>query len=92
MALVCLVTLEMAAPDVPLETLRRWKLQREHGDSLSPEPFGNVRVWRGLPEARNWDLLEGLKKREGWRTLSHRRDFVQDGQDGERKDQVEFAA
>lgn len=91
--LICLVTLEMVRRDVPRETFARWLLQRKHGDVLSPEPKeSQLRTWRGKPECRDWDRLEGTMNRDGYRTLSHRREFVQDNQSGERKDQVELSA
>jgi hypothetical protein len=91
--LVCLVVLEMASRDVPRATFTRWLLQRKHGDSLSPVPQeGQLRTWRGRPECRDWDVLEAVMKRDGYRTLSHRREFRADNsQSGERKDQVELA-
>lgn len=50
------------------------------------------RTWRGTPACRDWDALEAAKKRDGWTVLSHRREFVERSQDGERKDAVELAA
>ena len=48
--------------------------------------------WCGSPDERDWERLEGFKKRDGWRTVSHRREFV-DARDTEQvADSVEFAA
>lgn len=79
--LVCIVTVEMMRPtDDPEAPWRwqRWKRQREHGDtdSLDPPPNGEMRVWRGSPEARDWDRLVRIKELDGWHTVSHRREFV----------------
>lgn len=91
MALVCVVTLEMVSPDCP--HLERWRRQYEHEDTLSPEPEGGeFRRWRGSPESRDWDRLEAYKKRQGWRTLSLRRDFVERSDVQEKRDSVELAA
>ena len=89
--LICLVILEMAKPGTPPELLSRWRLQRKHGDTLSPEPGDRLRRYRGRPDSRDWDALEAAKRCDGWRTISHRREFVEDHQDGERKDEVELA-
>lgn len=88
--LICIVILEMARPECPPDLVARWRLQRERDETLDPQP-GMLRVWRGRPEGKDWDSLAAVKQRDGWHLISHRREFVVDNQDGERKDEVEFA-
>lgn len=54
-------------------------------------PEGYRRVWRGQPDDRDWDVLEYVKRRDGWKTISHRREFVERHDLEEPKDAVEFA-
>lgn len=89
MPLLCLVTLEMTRPETPPALVSRWREQRQHGDTLSPDPAWHLRAWCGQPASRDWDRLQEGKKRDGWQTISHRREFVQ-AHGEERKDQVEL--
>jgi len=52
---------------------------------------GVCRVWRDLPDSRDWDRLIAFKERDGWVLKSHRREFVRLERE-ELEDQVEFAA
>ena len=88
--LICVVVLEMARPGTPKELLSRWKSQREKGDSLSPDPSGYLRTWKGNTKSRDWERLEAFKIRDGWRLFSHDREFRDGGQSGEMKDKVNF--
>ncbi len=97
---VCLVIVEMVrpprkatvTPDDMRRKIKRWRLQREHDDSLSPAPEeGEIRLWRGQQDERDWDRLVAFQERNGWYLLSHRREFVTDNAGGERQDKVEFA-
>ena len=88
MPLICLVNLELAAPDTPAEVVARWRQQRQRGEALHPEPAGNLARWRGKPETRDWDGLQAAKQRDGYRLISHKREFVEAD---EKKDEVEFA-
>lgn len=56
--------------------------------SLTVEREGTRRTFRGSPESKDWDRLAEGKRRDGWRVVSHRRDFHEGGQSGEVKDSV----
>lgn len=55
------------------------------------DPSGNRRLWRGLPETRDWEGLEAAKKCDGWKTVTHRRDFVEKQDVQETRDSVVFS-
>jgi len=87
--LMCLVTVELARPGVSPELVARWKLQRESGRDLAPDPDGELRTWRGWSDDRDWERLIAFKRRDGCLLVSYRREFI-DCND-EVQDKVEHA-
>lgn len=88
MPLLCLVIVEMARPGSPKELVTRWRQQRACSLSLDPPANGQLRIWKGLPDGRDWDRLVAIKQRDGWGLVSHRREFVDEKE--EIKDRVSF--
>jgi hypothetical protein len=44
--------------------------------TLQMKRDGITRTWRGSPDSRDWERLAAFKKRDGWETVDHRRDFI----------------
>ncbi len=76
--LTCIVVIELVRPgSCHVDTLLRWREQRDKERDLSPPPRdGTIRCWKGQPEERDWDSLVAGKVKDGWGNLSHRREFV----------------
>ena len=95
----CVVSVEMARSGTPTDLWHAWRKQRDaearrsddfNSLPLVPDPQGQVVCWRGAPEVRDWDRMVAAKERDGYRLVSHRREFIHKSS-GEMRDKVDCA-